>query len=123
MLFNQWCSVCRVEKNTRPFLRNSEFHWQELHTIHATKEQAMQQVQKSITIYKKFIEKDLLIPVIFGEKTSQEKFAGADKTYTLEALMQDGQALQCATSHFLGQNFSKSYDVTFQTKNNTFENV
>lgn len=123
MLFNQWCSVCRVEKNTRPFLRNSEFHWQELHTIHATKEQAMQQVQKSITIYKKFIEKDLLIPVIFGEKTSQEKFAGADKTYTLEALMQDGQVLQCATSHFLGQNFSKSYDVTFQTKNNTFENV
>ncbi len=123
MLFNQWCSVCRVEKNTRPFLRNTEFHWQELHTIHVTKEQAMQQVQKSITIYKKFIEKDLLIPVIFGEKTPQEKFAGADKTYTLEALMQDGQALQCATSHFLGQNFSKSYDITFQTKNNTFENV
>lgn len=123
LLYNQWCSVCRVEKNTRPFLRNTEFHWQELHTIHATNQQALQQSLKSIKIYKQFIEKTLSIPVIFGEKTASERFAGANKTYTLEALMQDGQALQCATSHFLGQNFSKSYDVSFQTANNTFENV
>lgn len=123
LLYNQWCSVCRVEKNTRPFLRNTEFHWQELHTVHASKEEAVKQTLKTLEIYKKFVEDFLCMPVIVGEKTENERFAGADNTYTIEALMQDGQALQCATSHYLGQNFAKAYDVKYQTKDNKFDIV
>ncbi len=123
LLYNQWCSVCRVEKNTRPFLRNTEFHWQELHTAHVSKEEAQKQALKTLNIYKDFIEDYLCMPVLVGEKTENERFAGAINTYTCEALMQDGQALQCATSHYLGQNFAKAYDVKFQTKDNKFDNV
>lgn len=123
ILYNQWCSVCRVEKNTRPFLRNTEFHWQELHTIHASKEEAQKQALKTLEIYKEFITDYLCIPVIVGEKTANERFAGAENTYTCEALMQDGQALQCATSHYLGQNFAKAYEVKYQTKDNKFDFV
>ncbi len=121
ILYNQWCSVCRVEKNTRPFLRNTEFHWQELHTIHASKDEAFNQTLKTIEVYKNFVTEYLCMPVLVGEKTINERFAGAENTFTLEALMQDGQALQCATSHYLGQNFSKAYEVKYQTKDNTFD--
>lgn len=125
LLFNQWCSVCRVEKNTRPFLRNTEFHWQELHTAHASKEEAQAQTLKTLKIYRNFVENFLHIPVLKGqcEKTPKERFAGAENTYTLEALMQDGQALQCATSHYLGQNFAKAYEVKYQTKDNNFAEI
>lgn len=121
LLYNQWCSVCRVEKNTRPFLRNTEFHWQELHTAHSSKEEAQKQTLKTLEIYKNFIQDYLCMPVLVGEKTENERFAGAVNTYTCEALMQDGQALQCATSHYLGQNFGKAYDVKYQTKDNKFD--
>ena len=123
ILYNQWCSVCRVEKNTRPFLRNTEFHWQELHTIHASKEEAMKQALKTLEVYKDFVTNTLCMPVLVGEKTVNERFAGAENTYTLEALMQDGQALQCATSHYLAHNFSKAYEVRYQTKDNKFDYV
>lgn len=118
VLFNQWCNVFRMEKNTRPFLRTCEFYWQELHTIHQTEKEAIKQTLQSIEIYKKIIKNDLCMPFIFGEKTLNERFGGAINTYTLESLMQDGQALQCCTSHYLGQNFSKQYDVKFRDKNN-----
>ncbi|XQP55264.1 MAG: proline--tRNA ligase [Mycoplasmoidaceae bacterium] len=121
LLYNQWCSVCRVEKNTRPFLRNTEFHWQELHTAHASKDEAVKQTLKTLEVYKNFVEDYLCMPVLVGEKTENERFAGAINTYTLEALMQDGQALQCATSHYLGQNFAKAYEVKYQTKDNKFD--
>lgn len=122
-LYNQWCSVCRVEKNTRPFLRNTEFHWQELHTIHASAKEAMSQTLRSLEAYKKVLQDFLCIPFIVGEKTANERFAGAENTFTLESLMQDGQALQCATSHYLGQNFAKAYDLKFQNRDNKFEYV
>lgn len=121
LLYNQWCSVCRVEKNTRPFLRNTEFHWQELHTAHTSADEAVKQTLKTLEVYKNFVEDYLCMPVLVGEKTENERFAGAVNTYTLEALMQDGQALQCATSHYLGQNFAKSYEVKYQTKDNKFD--
>lgn len=125
LLYNQWCSVCRVEKNTRPFLRNTEFHWQELHTAHSSKEEAMKQTLKTLKLYRSFVENFLHIPVLQGkcEKTVNERFAGAENTFTLEALMQDGQALQCATSHYLGQNFAKAYEVRYQTKDNNFDEI
>lgn len=123
VLYNQWCSVCRCEKNTRPFLRNTEFHWQELHTAHASKDEAIKQTLKTLEVYKNFAEDYLCMPVLVGEKTENERFAGAENTYTLEALMQDGQALQCATSHYLGQNFAKAYEVKYQTKDNKFDLV
>lgn len=125
LLYNQWCSVCRVEKNTRPFLRNTEFHWQELHTAHDSKQEAMAQTLKTLKVYRNFVQNFLHIPVLEGqcEKTVNERFAGAENTFTLEALMQDGQALQCATSHYLGQNFSKAYDVKYQTRDNSFDQI
>ena len=121
ILYNQWCSVCRCEKNTRPFLRNTEFHWQELHTIHASKQEAIAQTLATLKVYQEFVQDYLCMPVLAGEKTINERFAGAEHTFTLEALMQDGQALQCATSHYLGQNFAKPYEVKYQTKDNKFD--
>ncbi len=118
---NQWCSVMRAEKTTKPFLRNSEFHWQELHAIFADVKSGLTFTKKIIDIYEKMLNDFLCIPVIKGEKTIGERFAGAETTYTIEALMQDGQMLQCGTSHYLGQNFSKIYDIKFQNKNNTFD--
>lgn len=121
LLLNQWCNTFRVEKNTRPFLRTSEFYWQELHTLHSDEQQARSQALKSLEIYKKVLKDKLLIPFIAGRKTEGEKFAGAVDSYTLEALMPDGQALQCSTSHYLGQNFAKAYNLKFQTKNNDYQ--
>lgn len=120
---NQWCNVLRAEKTTKPFLRNSEFYWQELHSIFASKNEAFQFTEKIIKIYEKIVKQELCIPVMCGQKTIGERFAGADNTFTIEALMQDGQILQCGTSHYLGNNFSKIYDIKFQNKDNKFENV
>lgn len=114
MLLNQWCSVVRWEKSTRFFLRTTEFLWQEGHTAHRTAEEAREETMKMLEVYRDFIENDLAVPVILGKKSESEKFAGADSTYTLEALMSDGQALQSATSHFLGQNFAQAFNITFQ---------
>ena len=113
LLINQWANVVRWEMRTRPFLRTSEFLWQEGHTAHATPTAAQQEALKMLHLYNAFIKDYLAIPVILGEKTSNEQFAGAQTTYTLEALMQDGKALQIGTSHFLGQNFAKAFDVKF----------
>ncbi|MDR1234887.1 MAG: proline--tRNA ligase [Mycoplasmataceae bacterium] len=121
--YNQWCNVYRVEKNTRPFLRNSEFFWQEMHSIHENKDDAIKTSTELIELYKDFVNYFLCIPVLMGEKTEGERFAGAENTYTIEALMQDGQALQCGTSHYLAQNFSKTFDIKFQNKNNQYELV
>lgn len=123
MKLNQWCNVFRVEKNTRPFLRTSEFFWQETHAIFETKKEAQQFALDFIHLYEKFLKEILCIPVIVGEKTEYERFAGASNTYTIEALMKDGQALQSGTSHFLDQNFSKNFDIKYQTKNNNFDYV
>jgi len=123
ILYNQWCAVYRVEKNTRPFLRNCEFHWQELHTIHETEHEAKEMALTELAIYKDLLENVLCIPVIAGEKTANERFAGAVNTFTLESMMQDGQALQSCTAHYLGQNFAKAYDVKFQTRDNKFDYV
>ncbi len=120
---NQWCSVLRAEKTTRPFLRNSEFYWQETHSIHIDEADALNFTEDMINTYEKFIEEDLLIPVIKGEKTLNERFAGANKTYTVEALMQDGQVLQCGTSHYLSDNFAKNFQIKFQNNNNEYEYV
>ncbi len=120
---NQWCSVMRAEKTTRPFLRNSEFHWQELHAVFENKIEATKFTKKVLDIYEKLMVKFLCIPVIKGEKTVGERFAGANNTYTLEGLMQDGQMLQCGTSHFLGQNFSKIFNIKYQNKENKFDYV
>lgn len=121
LLYNQWCSVFRVEKNTRPFLRNSEFYWQEMHGAFSNDQDCQKMVDKIIEIYSWLINKILMIPTISGKKTVNEKFAGAEETYTLETIMPDGQALQSATSHNLGQNFAKAFDIKFQGKNNAFE--
>ena len=117
LLYNQWANVVRWEKNTRPFLRTSEFLWQEGHTAHATAEEAQEETERMLEVYRDFMENVLAIPVICGRKSEKEKFAGAEATYTLEAMMQDGKALQAGTSHFLGQNFGKAFDVTFIDKN------
>ncbi len=117
-LYNQWCSVVRWEKTTRPFLRSVEFHWQEGHTMHATAEEAMQETEQMLKVYADFCENDLAIPVIKGRKTDKEKFAGAEATYTIEALMHDGKALQSGTSHYFGDGFARAFDVTFQDKEN-----
>ncbi|MDO8885454.1 proline--tRNA ligase [Candidatus Oleimmundimicrobium sp.] len=114
VLINQWANVVRWEKVTRPFLRTTEFLWQEGHTVHRTEEDAEEETLKMLHVYKDFIEKDLAIPVYIGRKTEREKFAGALKTYSLEALMSDGKALQAGTSHNLGQHFAKVFDITFQ---------
>ena len=115
-LYNQWCSVLRWEKETKPFLRSREFLWQEGHTIHETAEEAKERTLKMLDIYADVIENLLAIPVIKGRKTETEKFAGADETYTVETLMYDGRALQSATSHYFGQNFSKPFDIKFQNR-------
>ncbi len=123
LLYNQWVNVLRWEKTTRPFLRTSEFLWQEGHTIHATKQEARDFTLKILDIYAEFVQKKLLLPVIKGQKTEREKFAGAEETYTIESLMYDGQVLQCGTSHYFGQNFSKAFDIKFANQQNELENA
>mgnify|MGYP005844683329 CR=1 FL=1 len=114
MLLNQWCSVVRWEKATRFFLRTTEFLWQEGHTAHRAEDEAQEETMRMLRTYQEFVEDDLAVPVIAGQKSEAEKFAGAVVTYSIEALMPDGQALQSATSHFLGQNFARAFDITFQ---------
>lgn len=121
LLYNQWCNVLRWEKETRPFLRSREFLWQEGHTIHSTKEEAENETKRMIEVYEWFHHEILAIPSIIGIKTEKEKFAGAEYTYTNEALMFNGVSLQCGTSHYFGQKFSKSYDIKFTNKNNNEE--
>ena len=121
--YNQWCSVMRWEKETRPFLRSREFWWQEGHTIHETQEEAENETRGMLGVYKTFFEDYLAIPVITGRKTEKEKFAGADYTLTVEALMYNGVSLQSGTSHYFGQRFSKAYDIKFSNRNNEFEYV
>lgn len=123
MKYNQWCSVMRWEKETRPFLRSREFWWQEGHTIHSSREEAEKETHDMLGVYKEFFENYLAIPAITGRKTDKEKFAGADYTLTIEALMYNGIALQSGTSHYFGQRFSKAYDIKFLNKNNELENV
>ena len=122
-VWNQWCSVLRWEKTTRPFLRSREFLWQEGHTIHATYEEAEERTKMMWEVYKSFVEEDLAIPVVAGRKTESEKFAGAQDTYTIEALMHDGQALQSATSHFFGNSFPDAFDIKYADKNNELHSV
>lgn len=117
-LYNQWCSVMRWEKTTRPFLRTREFLWQEGHTMHETKEDAQNETHRMLDIYADFCENYLAIPVIKGVKTDKEKFAGAEETYTIEAMMHDGKALQSGTSHFFGDGFAKAFDITYQDREN-----
>ena len=118
MKYNQWCSVVRWEKTTRPFLRSREFWWQEGHTIHETAAEAEAETQQQLNCYADVCEQDLAIPVVKGRKTDKEKFAGAEATYTIEAMMKDGKALQSGTSHYFGDKFSKAYDVTFTGRDN-----
>ena len=123
LLINQWANVLRWEKRTRLFLRTSEFLWQEGHTAHETKEEAEQETLKMLEVYRSFVEEYMAVPVLTGRKTETEKFAGAVNTYSIEAMMQDRRALQAGTSHFLGQNFAKAFDVTFQTKEGKLDHV
>ncbi|MFN8320579.1 MAG: proline--tRNA ligase [Saprospiraceae bacterium] len=123
ILINQWANVVRWEMRTRPFLRTAEFLWQEGHTAHATKQDAIQEAQMMHDVYAKFAEEWMAMPVIKGVKTENERFAGADDTYTIEAMMQDGKALQAGTSHFLGQNFAKAFEVKYLTEQNQEEYV
>lgn len=117
-LYNQWCSVVRWEKTTRPFLRSREFLWQEGHTLHATSEEARNETEKMLGVYAEFAEKYLAMPVVKGQKTEKERFAGAEATYTIEALMHDGKALQSGTSHYFGDGFAKAFDITYTDKDN-----
>src|SRR6187200_920154 len=121
ILVNQWANVVRWEMRTRLFLRTAEFLWQEGHTAHATKQEAIDETLQMLDVYADFVENWMAVPVVKGIKTENERFAGADDTYCIEALMQDGKALQAGTSHFLGQNFAKSFDVQFVNKENTLE--
>ena len=123
LMCNQWCNVMRWEMRTRPFLRTSEFLWQEGHTAHATREEAEEEARRMLHVYADFAEQWMAVPVVRGVKSETERFAGALDTYTIEAMMQDGKALQSGTSHFLGQNFAKSFDVTFLNKENQQEYV
>lgn len=123
ILCNQWANVFRWEMRTRMFLRTAEFLWQEGHTAHATKEEALAEAKKMLNVYADFAEKYMAVPVIKGVKSANERFAGALDTFTIEAMMQDGKALQSGTSHFLGQNFAKAFDVKFINKNNELEYV
>ena len=120
-LYNQWCSVVRWEKETRPYLRTREFLWQEGHTMHATAEEAMKETDQMLEVYREILEDYLAIPVVTGRKTESEKFAGADYTLTAEAMMYNGVALQSATSHYFGNGFAKAFDVKFVNKNNEEE--
>lgn len=122
-LYNQWCSVVRWEKTTRPFLRTLEFLWQEGHTAHATEEEAMEETIRMLNVYAEFCENVLAIPVIKGQKTEKEKFAGAKATYTIESLMHDGKALQTGTSHNFGDGFAKAFDIRYSDKNNQLQYV
>ena len=121
--YNQWCSVVRWEKTTRPFLRGSEFLWQEGHTIHATEEEARSETLMMRDIYEETAKELLAIPMLTGRKTEREKFAGAEETYTIEALMHDGKALQSGTSHYFGQGFAKAFNMTFLDKDNKLKHV
>ena len=121
ILINQWANVVRWEKVTRLFLRTTEFLWQEGHTAHETAEEAEHETRKMLGVYKEFAETELAMPVIDGQKTDSEKFAGAERTYSIEALMRDGRALQAGTSHNLGQNFSKSYEIRFQARDKSLQ--
>lgn len=123
ILVNQWANVVRWEMRTRLFLRTAEFLWQEGHTAHATKEEAVEETVKMLDVYADFVENWMAVPVIKGVKTPNERFAGAEDTYCIEAMMQDGKALQAGTSHFLGQNFAKAFDVKFSDRNNKLEYV
>jgi prolyl-tRNA synthetase len=123
LLINQWANVVRWEMRTRLFLRTAEFLWQEGHTAHATREEAIEETRKMLDVYATFAEEWMALPVVKGVKTANERFAGAEDTYCIEALMQDGKALQAGTSHFLGQNFAKAFDVQFSSKEGTLEYV
>lgn len=123
LLINQWANVVRWEMRTRLFLRTAEFLWQEGHTAHATREEAIEETRKMLDVYATFAEEWMALPVVKGVKTTNERFAGAEDTYCIEALMQDGKALQAGTSHFLGQNFAKAFDVQFSSKEGTLEYV
>jgi prolyl-tRNA synthetase len=123
ILVNQWANIVRWEMRTRLFLRTAEFLWQEGHTAHATKEEAIEETERMINVYADFVENWMGLPVLKGTKTDSERFAGAVETYTIEALMQDGKALQSGTSHFLGQNFAKAFDVQFTDKNGKLDYV
>ena len=122
-VYNQWCSVVRWEKTTRPFLRSMEFLWQEGHTVHATAEEAEERTIQMLNVYADFCEQVLAIPMIKGRKTDKEKFAGAHATYTIEALMHDGKALQSGTSHNFGDGFAKAFDITYTDKDNQIKHV
>ena len=123
LLINQWANVVRWEMRTRLFLRTAEFLWQEGHTAHATREEAIEEAEKMLEVYATFAEEFMAVPVIRGIKSASERFAGAEETYCIEALMQDGKALQAGTSHFLGQNFAKAFDVKYSNKSNQLEYV
>jgi prolyl-tRNA synthetase len=123
LLINQWCNVVRWEMRTRLFLRTTEFLWQEGHTAHASKDEAVAEAEKMLEVYATFAEEFMAVPVIRGIKSVSERFAGAEETYCIEAMMQDGKALQAGTSHFLGQNFAKAFDVKFSNKENQLEYV
>jgi len=123
LLINQWANVVRWEMRTRLFLRTAEFLWQEGHTAHATKEEAIAETKQMLDVYAEFVENYMAVPVVKGVKTPNERFAGADDTYCIEALMQDGKALQAGTSHFLGQNFAKAFDVKFADKSGKLDHV
>src|SRR5687767_8416888 len=123
VLINQWCNIVRWEKVTRPFLRTTEFLWQEGHTAHETAEEAQEETMKILALYKDVCENELAMPVMDGIKSDSEKFAGASKTYSIEALMGDGRALQAGTSHNLGQNFAKAFDIQFQGRDKTLQHA
>ena len=123
MKINQWCNVMRWEKTTRPFLRTSEFLWQEGHTAHATAEDAEEETQAMLAVYKEFAENCLAIPVLTGKKTEKERFAGAVATYTMEAMMHDGKSLQAGTSHYMGQNFSKAFEIQYLGQEGVLEHA
>ncbi len=122
-LYNQWCSVVRWEKTTRPFLRSVEFLWQEGHTVHETAEDAIEETQRMLNVYADFCEQYLAIPVIKGQKTDKEKFAGAEQTYTIESMMHDGKALQAGTSHYFGDGFARAFDIQYTDRNNKLQYV
>ena len=123
VLINQWANVVRWEKVTRPFLRTTEFLWQEGHTAHETEAEAQEETLKILALYKEFAETELAMPVIDGQKSESEKFAGASRTYSIEALMGDGRALQAGTSHNLGQNFAKAFEIQFQGRDKTLQHA
>jgi prolyl-tRNA synthetase len=121
LMINQWCNVVRWEMRTRPFLRTSEFLWQEGHTAHATREEAERETLTMLEVYRSFVEDFLAVPLVAGRKSAAERFPGADETYTIESLMPDGRALQCGTSHYLGQNFARAFEIRFLDENNELQ--